>query len=195
MWRRSLVSARPFVPSSSTAGPVSCFYTRSAFVHVAAPMRSYHDDAHHAEEKPKSREQTLKELDDRFASQSERHKKTNKLKRATTLHELYKSYAGQIHDAENPNASVEVLFGESADQDSEYWADDSNWDSHDYLWKCRVEALLYERLGLPRSEHEKFRADYDISQGYTTLEWVLPSPPPEHTFDELPIIKVGGTHH
>jgi len=88
-----------------------------------------------------------------------------------------------------PNASVEVLFGPSKEVDSEYWADSSNWDPHDYEWKCKVELLLYEWLNLPREQHEQFRKDYDISKGYMSLEWVLPSPMPEHTFDELPIVK------
>ena len=26
-------------------------------------------------------------------------------------------------------------------------------------------------------------------EGATTLEWTLPSPPPFHSFDELPVIK------
>jgi len=89
----------------------------------------------------------------------------------------------------SPNASVEVLFGPSQEVDSEYWSDPRNWDPHDYEWKCKVELLLYEWLQLPREQHEQFRKDYDISKGYMSLEWVLPSPMPEHTFDELPIIK------
>jgi len=88
-----------------------------------------------------------------------------------------------------PNASVEVLFGPSRDVDSEYWANEDNWDPHDYEWKCKVELLLYEWLQLPREQHEQFRKDHDISKGYMSLEWVLPSPMPEHTFDELPIVK------
>jgi len=87
------------------------------------------------------------------------------------------------------NTDIEVLFGETAEEDSPYWDDPENWDPHDFEWKCKVEYLLYEALKVPRSEHAQFRRDHDISQGHQTLEWVLPSPPPEHTFDELPIIK------
>jgi hypothetical protein len=45
------------------------------------------------------------------------------------------------------------------------------------------------RLGVPAEQAAKFRNEHDISKGYLTLEWILPSPPPEHTFEELPIIK------
>ncbi len=44
-------------------------------------------------------------------------------------------------------------------------------------------------LNIPQEEQPSFRKSVDISKGYMTLEWVLPSPPPEHTFEELPIIK------
>jgi len=94
-----------------------------------------------------------------------------------------------IQEMIKPNASVEVLFGPNQEEDSEYWNDPENWDPHDYEWKCKVELLLYDWLKLSRAEHAKFREDHDISKGYMSLEWVLPSPMPEHTFNELPIIK------
>eukprot|EP01096_Ripella_sp_DP13-Kostka_P002483 TRINITY_DN1331_c0_g1_i1.p2 TRINITY_DN1331_c0_g1~~TRINITY_DN1331_c0_g1_i1.p2 ORF type:complete len:179 (+),score=94.34 TRINITY_DN1331_c0_g1_i1:55-537(+) len=36
---------------------------------------------------------------------------------------------------------------------------------------------------------------YNLSAGVFTLEWVLPSPPPIHTFEELPIIKEAPDFH
>jgi heme/copper-type cytochrome/quinol oxidase subunit 1 len=44
-------------------------------------------------------------------------------------------------------------------------------------------------LNIPAEQAAKFRKEHDISKGYLTLEWILPSPPPEHTFEELPILK------
>ena len=31
-------------------------------------------------------------------------------------------------------------------------------------------------------------------EGATTLEWTLPSPPPFHQFNELPVVKTEGGH-
>lgn len=79
---------------------------------------------------------------------------------------------------------IEELF----DPNSGYWDDPQNWNDMDYVWKLKVERLQRE-LHISPEEAPKFRKDYDISKGYLTLEWILPSPPPEHTFEELPIIK------
>jgi len=35
-----------------------------------------------------------------------------------------------------------------------------------------------------------FMKEFDVSPGEKTLEWTVPSNPPEHTFEELPIIKI-----
>lgn len=82
------------------------------------------------------------------------------------------------------DTDIEALF----DPASGYWNDIKNWDAADYAWKCRVD-LLCEELNIPAAEQPAFRKKYDISKGYMTLEWVLPSPPPAHTFNEQPIIK------
>merc|ERR1711974_159471 len=83
------------------------------------------------------------------------------------------------------NTDVEELFKE------EFWdnLDEEEFDTHDYLWKLKVDRLCNDLLNIPAEEQPKFRKEVDISQGYTTLEWVLPSPPPLHTFEELPIVK------
>jgi len=82
------------------------------------------------------------------------------------------------------DTDIEALF----DPKSGYWDDLKNWDAADYAWKCKVE-MLCEELKIPQAEQPAFRKKYDISKGYMTLEWVLPSPPPVHTFNEQPIIK------
>jgi hypothetical protein len=87
-------------------------------------------------------------------------------------------------DAFPVDTDVEALF----DPASGYWDDLRNWDAADYAWKCRVD-LLCQDLKIPLAEQPAFRKKYDISKGYMTLEWVLPSPPPAHTFNEQPIIK------
>merc|ERR1711915_13528 len=81
------------------------------------------------------------------------------------------------------NTDIEELFTK------EFWEDEDNWDPHDYIWKCKVEHLCDNLLSLPKKDHPAFRQSVDISQGYMTLEWVHPSPPPAHTYEELPIIK------
>ena len=46
-----------------------------------------------------------------------------------------------------------------------------------------------KKIGIPPPKHEEAHEKYDVSIGSFTLEWLLPTPPPFHTFDELPIIK------
>jgi hypothetical protein len=79
---------------------------------------------------------------------------------------------------------TEELF----DPMSGYWEDISNWNDMDYFWKLKVERVMKE-LNISEAEGPHFRKNYDLSKGYFTLEWILPSPPPEHTFNELPILK------
>jgi heme/copper-type cytochrome/quinol oxidase subunit 1 len=55
--------------------------------------------------------------------------------------------------------------------------------------------IALSRLGIAAEQAAKFRKEHDISRGYLTLEWILPSPPPEHTFEELPIIKEAEEEH
>lgn len=50
---------------------------------------------------------------------------------------------------------------------------------------------LLKRLNVPKDKWDEAIHSWNISPGYETLEWTLPSPPPFHCFDELPIIK----HH
>src|SRR5438874_1628232 len=49
---------------------------------------------------------------------------------------------------------------------------------------CMAEALLRKRLA----------GDNPWGAGATTLEWTLPSPPPFHTYNDLPRIAPGGVH-
>jgi len=49
---------------------------------------------------------------------------------------------------------------------------------------------LFTRLNITDPEAQKaFWEGVTISPGYTTLEWVWPSPPPFHTYEELPMLK------
>lgn len=82
------------------------------------------------------------------------------------------------------DTDIEALF----DPKSGYWDNPNNWDSADYAWKLQVD-MLCDNLKIAEADRPAFRKNHDISKGYMTLEWVLPSPPPEHTFNELPIIK------
>jgi hypothetical protein len=48
---------------------------------------------------------------------------------------------------------------------------------------------IMEELRVDEEDREKFLEQNDMSQGYATLEWCLPSPPPHHTFEESPFMK------
>jgi len=48
---------------------------------------------------------------------------------------------------------------------------------------------ILEAMKIPEMDRDKFIEDNDFSQGYATLEWCLPSPPPHHTFEECPFMK------
>jgi hypothetical protein len=52
---------------------------------------------------------------------------------------------------------------------------------------------IMEELRVDEGEREKFLEENDMSQGYSTLEWCLPSPPPHHTFEESPFMKEAPT--
>ena len=54
----------------------------------------------------------------------------------------------------------------------------------------------FRRLGLNDEESQNdFLNKYLLSPGHPTLEWALPTPPPIHTFEELPLIKEHGAAH
>eukprot|EP00009_Paramoeba_aestuarina_P003532 CAMPEP_0201506920 /NCGR_PEP_ID=MMETSP0161_2-20130828/747_1 /ASSEMBLY_ACC=CAM_ASM_000251 /TAXON_ID=180227 /ORGANISM="Neoparamoeba aestuarina, Strain SoJaBio B1-5/56/2" /LENGTH=130 /DNA_ID=CAMNT_0047901159 /DNA_START=121 /DNA_END=513 /DNA_ORIENTATION=- len=44
-------------------------------------------------------------------------------------------------------------------------------------------------MGLPAAEFQKHTQDWNFSRGWRSIDVAMPSPPPEHTFEELPIIK------
>mmetsp|Transcript_8375 Transcript_8375/g.12739 ORF Transcript_8375/g.12739 Transcript_8375/m.12739 type:complete len:210 (-) Transcript_8375:51-680(-) len=48
---------------------------------------------------------------------------------------------------------------------------------------------VFKQLNIPKDQWESTLAKYNLSAGVDTLEDTLPSPPPFHTFDELPIVK------
>ena len=58
---------------------------------------------------------------------------------------------------------------------------------------------LFEILDVPVEKEKEFVDSHILSPGFASLEWALPSPPPLHTFEELPLLKVvtegGPVHH
>jgi len=56
----------------------------------------------------------------------------------------------------------------------------------------KIQALCTEFGITTEEEQTKFINSVILSPGYFTLEWALPSPPPPHTFEELPLIKENG---
>jgi len=50
--------------------------------------------------------------------------------------------------------------------------------------------LLLDYLGVKEGKDEEdFLKNHTISPGHATLEWVFPSPPPEHLFEEPALVK------
>jgi len=49
---------------------------------------------------------------------------------------------------------------------------------------------LYEKLNIkdPKQQEDLWK-QYELSPGFSTLEWVWPSPPPFHTYEELPLVR------
>jgi len=96
-----------------------------------------------------------------------------------------KVYINQYNGRPERWIDVEELFTE------EYWQDENNWDEHDYLWKCKVDRMLEEYLGITDLQKQReFRANYEISQGHATLDWINRSPPDDHTYEDTPPVKV-----
>jgi len=54
---------------------------------------------------------------------------------------------------------------------------------------------ILEAMRIPEEERDQFIEENDFSQGYATLEWCLPSPPPHHTFEECPFMKEAPEDH
>jgi len=66
-----------------------------------------------------------------------------------------------------------------------------------YLIFAKIQKLCTELGIVTREEQDKFLEENIISPGSFTIEWLLPSPPPTHTFEELPLVKqsVSESHH
>lgn len=56
------------------------------------------------------------------------------------------------------------------------------------LWISKSQAAM-QKMGLTEEQKATAFYDYEFSEGNETLEWCWPSPPPEHTYDEPPLIK------
>jgi len=54
---------------------------------------------------------------------------------------------------------------------------------------------LFQTLGIKDEvAQKKFWEEVHISPGYPTLEWVHASPPPVHTYEEMPLVKTFPAH-
>lgn len=73
-------------------------------------------------------------------------------------------------------------------EDDAWWNKPENWDAHDYLWYLKLTRVM-DNLKVPKEARRAFRDAHDLSLGYPTLDFMHPSPPPIHTYEELPIIK------
>ncbi|PRP87692.1 hypothetical protein PROFUN_02392 [Planoprotostelium fungivorum] len=75
-----------------------------------------------------------------------------------------------------------------ADVEAEILADPTK-DAHLHGLYLRV-GLLLDYLNIKEGkDEEEFLKNYTISPGHPTLEWVFPSPPPEHLFEEPALVK------
>jgi len=59
---------------------------------------------------------------------------------------------------------------------------------HYLIWMSKAQSTI-EKLGLTEEQRATAFYDFEFSEGNESLEWCWPSPPPEHTYEELPIIK------
>jgi len=62
-------------------------------------------------------------------------------------------------------------------------------EPHVHIAFLKVKYLFEVMKVQDDSEKEKIWKTYDLSPGWSSLDWVWQNPPPFHTYDELPIVK------
>ena len=103
------------------------------------------------------------------------------MKRVEDEYRMSDLYDGTEHDADADGLTFD---------DDAWWNKVENWDANAYIWKLKVDRVMDGlNIGNDKAKRRAFRDSHDLSQGYYTLDFLHPSPPPAHTYEELPILK------